>query len=114
MVEVGRLKKVDLRGVWKHEADEFTPWLMDNSEVLGDALGLEIEYTTSEQQVGPCKVDIIGKDLTLRPDLPFSSIMGEHFNCRHVGHTTIDVPRSRHGGLDESSPALSTALDGHS
>ena len=64
MVEVGRLKKVELRDVWKHEAHDFTPWLMDNSEVLGDALGLEIEFTTSEQQVGPYKVDIIGKDLT--------------------------------------------------
>ena len=64
MVDVGRLKKVDLRSVWKHEARDFTPWLMENSEVLGDALGLEIEFTTSEQQVGPYKVDIIGKDLT--------------------------------------------------
>lgn len=48
--------------VWEHEAKDFTPWLVANPDVLGEALGLEIEFTQSEPQVGPYAVDIIGKD----------------------------------------------------
>ena len=64
MIQVGRIKKVNLRDVWKHEAKDFTPWLLENPDVLGDALNLEVEFSQSEQQVGPYAVDIIGKDLT--------------------------------------------------
>ncbi len=64
MADVGRLRKVPLREVWSHEATEFTPWLVQNPDLLGEALGLDIEFTRSEQQVGPYSVDIIGKDLT--------------------------------------------------
>ena len=64
MVQVGRIKKVHLRDVWKHEAKDFTPWLLENPDVLGDALNIEVEFSQSEQQVGPYAVDIIGKDLT--------------------------------------------------
>ena len=58
------MKKVHLRDVWKHEAKDFTPWLLENPDVLGDALNIEVEFSQSEQQVGPYAVDIIGKDLT--------------------------------------------------
>jgi len=64
MVSVGKLRKVELRDVWKHEARDFTPWLAANPDVLGEVLGLEVELTHSEQQVGPYAVDIIGRDLT--------------------------------------------------
>jgi hypothetical protein len=81
---VGKLRKVKLRDVWEHEAKDFTPWLAANADVLGDALGLEIEFTQSEQQVGPYAVDIIGKDLTHNSVLIVENQL-EKTNHTHLG-----------------------------
>ena len=42
---LGKLKKVDLREVWKHEAHEFTHWLAEeeNIRLLGEEVGIEME-----------------------------------------------------------------------
>ena len=39
---LSKLERVPLRDAWKHEANEFTPWLAetDNLNALSDALGL--------------------------------------------------------------------------
>ena len=43
MVTLATLKEItDLRKVWSHEALNFTPWVAENIELLGDAIGLEI------------------------------------------------------------------------
>ena len=31
---IGRLRRVSLREVWPHEAQDFTPWLAENIDVL--------------------------------------------------------------------------------
>jgi hypothetical protein len=36
---IGRIQEVDLRSVWPHEAQSFTPWLEENPEELGELLG---------------------------------------------------------------------------
>ena len=84
MVQVGRLKRVRLRDVWEHEAKDFTPWLVANPDVLGEVLGLEIEFTQSEQQVGPYAVDIIGKDHTHNSVLIVENQL-EKTNHTHLG-----------------------------
>ena len=61
---LGRLTQLDPREVWPHEANDFTPWLLENSDVLADALGLEIELIDREHEVGDYFLDIIGVDLT--------------------------------------------------
>jgi hypothetical protein len=63
-VDVSRLVPVDPRLVWPSEASDFTPWLRDNADVLADALGIDIELTAIEHQVGPFFLDVIGRDLT--------------------------------------------------
>lgn len=35
---IGKKERVPLREVWKHEALDFTKWLEENFDVLGDAL----------------------------------------------------------------------------
>lgn len=39
---LSKLERVPLREAWKHEANDFTPWLAetDNLNALADALGI--------------------------------------------------------------------------
>lgn len=60
---LGTLEEItDLRSVWKHEAQDFTPWLADNIGALGDAIGIDIEIEETESSVGDFSVDIFAKD----------------------------------------------------
>jgi len=81
---IGKLRKVKLREVWEHEAKDFTPWLAANPDVLGDVLGLEIEFTESEKQVGPYAVDVIGQDHTHNTVLIVENQL-EKTNHTHLG-----------------------------
>jgi len=55
MSELGRLMPVSLREFWSDESSEFTPWLAkeDNLKLLGDTIGIELEYEAQEKDVGP-------------------------------------------------------------
>ncbi len=64
MTDLGRLQSMDPRSVWKHEAHDFTPWLLANSDVLADALGIDLELSAAEHPVGGFNLDLIGRDLT--------------------------------------------------
>lgn len=59
---LGKIQMVPLRSIWKNEAQDFTPWLADNIEELGEALGLELEYEDREVSVGPYSADILARD----------------------------------------------------
>jgi hypothetical protein len=61
---LGRLVQVDLRSAWSSESTDFTPWLaeQENLELLGKAIGLELELEAREKYVGPFRADILCKD----------------------------------------------------
>jgi hypothetical protein len=61
--ELGKLLRVDLRDVWKHEAIDFTPWLVEHIDLIGEVLGLDLEVVGREQAVGDFAVDILARDL---------------------------------------------------
>ena len=61
-MNIGRIKKVNLREIWRNEVKDFTPWLAENIDFLNDVLGFEINIESTEQPVGPFNVDIYGED----------------------------------------------------
>lgn len=64
VVNIGRLKIVPLRDVWKHEADDFTPWLAvdDNLELLSETLGMRLIVEATEERLGSFYADMICTD----------------------------------------------------
>lgn len=81
-----RLEKVDLRKGWAHEATEFTPWLAreENVQLLGDAIGLELEVEATEKNVGPFNADLLCKD-TLHENWVLVENQLERTDHRHLG-----------------------------
>ena len=65
-MNLGRLEKVELRDVWKTEAQHFTPWLAreENLTLLGDTIGHDLELEAVEKNVGPFRADILCRDTT--------------------------------------------------
>ncbi len=59
---IGKIERVPLRDIWKHEAYDFTSWLQDNIDVLNDALGLSLSNPESEQSAGSFNVDLVAED----------------------------------------------------
>jgi len=59
---VGRLQRVALREVWKHEANDFTQWLEKNIDVLNEALDIDLTGADREHPVGDFSVDLVAED----------------------------------------------------
>lgn len=63
-MKLGTLKRIDLREYWKHEALDFTKWLSEpeNIALLSDEVGIGIEVTQTEANVGRFNVDILAQE----------------------------------------------------
>ena len=62
---LGRLERVDVRGIWSSEFSHFTPWLgrEGNLAILGETLGIELELEAQEKAVGPFRADLLCRDV---------------------------------------------------
>lgn len=63
MIEFDTIEKVDPRSIWSHEAHDFTPWLAQNLDRLGNAIGIELELLEREANVGDFSLDLLAVDL---------------------------------------------------
>ena len=59
---IGKLERVALREVWKHEAHDFTQWLEQNISVLNEALDLNLVNVDREQAAGSFSIDLVAED----------------------------------------------------
>lgn len=59
---IGKLVRVDVRELWRHEGRGFTAWLEHNLDVLGDRLGLQLTAVQREHAVGPFNLDLLAED----------------------------------------------------
>src|SRR3954447_8494271 len=59
---IGKIERVPLREVWRHEAHNLTTWLEENIDVLNDALDLNLTNVEREQAAGAFSVDLVGED----------------------------------------------------
>lgn len=62
--KLAKLRKVDLREVWTHEALDFTDWLarQENLDLLSEEIGIDIKPIETEANVGKFKVDILAEE----------------------------------------------------
>jgi len=60
--KIGKIEKVPLRKVWKKEAKDFTSWLFDNIEILGEELDISLTAVEKEKGVGSFSADIVAED----------------------------------------------------
>ncbi|HVM47051.1 MAG TPA: DUF4268 domain-containing protein [Candidatus Acidoferrum sp.] len=59
---IGKIQRVPLREVWKHEALDLTKWLQDNLDVLNDVLEFSLFNAEREQSAGDFSVDLVAED----------------------------------------------------
>lgn len=61
-MNVGKLTRVPLRDVWKHEATGFTRWVEDNIELLNEVIDLTLVGVEREKLAGDFSVDLVAED----------------------------------------------------
>jgi hypothetical protein len=95
-VQLGRLEPVDPREAWSSEAGHFTPWLAlpENVELLGNAIGFELEVEAQEKSVGPFRADIL-----CRNTLDGSWVLIEN-QLERTDHTHLGQLLTYAAGLD--------------
>ena len=52
----------DVRDKWPLEAQNFTPWLAKNLDLLGKVLGMKLEEVQQEAPIGPFSLDILARE----------------------------------------------------
>jgi len=63
MPKIHPLKPEGLRAGWPNEAQDFTPWLAENLQLLGFQLNLELKLERTEVTLGDGRrVDILARD----------------------------------------------------
>ena len=87
MEKLGRFERVDLRSIWTSEDRHFTPWLaeQENLEILGDALGIELELEAQEKYVGPFRADLLCKNTAEKDSWVIIENQIERTDHKHLG-----------------------------
>jgi len=80
---IGRLEKLPLRNIWKHEAKDFTTWMQDNIDVLNQVLDFQLSNVEREKTTGNFNVDLVAEDEDGNPVIIENQL--EKSNHDHLG-----------------------------
>ena len=85
-MEIGKLKEVDIRDLWKHEQYDFSAWLAEkeNIESLNEVLGLTLTDISKEEYVGSFRCDLFAKDESTGTKVIIENQL-EPSNFEHLG-----------------------------
>ena len=62
-MHISRLTRVPLRELWAHEARDFTTWLSENLDLLGETVGIsQLSLVQREAAAGVFSADILADD----------------------------------------------------
>ena len=114
---LGRLEPVDPLTMWRFEEREFTPWLLENADALGDVLDIDVELSEREHRVGPFELDLIGRDLTHDATLIVENQLPptNHRHRRRACVRRVDASGRREGcGGDAPQATVSVTLSSES
>src|SRR6266545_4685769 len=64
---LGRLERLDLRSFWGEQLPDLTPWFVQNVDLLGQTLGIDITPMQRELQVDQGSFNVLGTDALGRP-----------------------------------------------
>ena len=59
MPNIGTLSSVNITEIWPKEDKNFTPWLAEHADLLGEALGIDLQHDQTEAAVGRYSADIV-------------------------------------------------------
>lgn len=82
--KLGKMERVKLQDIWEKEAPDFTPWLAEQIQFLGEALGMDLEVTGQEESVGPFRADIVCTD-TMSDEKVLIENQLEKTDHKHLG-----------------------------
>lgn len=59
---IGKIERVPLREVWRHEAHNLTTWLEENIDVLNDVIDFRLTNVEREHSAGSFSADLVAED----------------------------------------------------
>jgi len=81
-------KKLDPRKIWGLEDKDFTPWLAEHLDGLGERLGMNLELVNTEVSVGAYFVDVLAKDVDTNKFVIIENQL-EKTNHDHLGKCIV-------------------------
>jgi hypothetical protein len=66
-LELGRLERLDLRSFWGEQLPDLTPWFLQNIDLLGETLGIDITPLEREVNIDTGAFNVLGADALGRP-----------------------------------------------
>ena len=116
MYDLGQIKKVDVKSVWRYEALNFTPWLAENLDKLSDLIGMDLELAGREAEVGDFSLDLLAKDVSTNRNVVIENQFNPT-NHKHLGQLITYASYATQGQLrvegwdDRITPTVSTPLN---